>query len=117
MRGVISGVVPEGFYVRGTSIPAEGFVSLASLPEDRYRFERRGHIIEGFREGHRFRLGDELTVRIEETDLARRALLLSVVENHTSGLAHSKKASGTKAPKKVHKQHPSEKKRKGKKRR
>ncbi len=26
MKGVISGVVPEGFYVRGTEIPAEGFV-------------------------------------------------------------------------------------------
>lgn len=96
MKGVISGVVPEGFYVRGTEIPAEGFVPLASLPEDRYRFEKRGHVIEGFREGHRFRLGDELTVLIDSIDLARRALLLKVVDNHTAGLKTSspKKAAG-----------------------
>lgn len=85
MQGVISGVVPEGFYVRGKQIPAEGFVPIASLPEDRYRFERRGHVIEGFRAGHRFRLGDELVVRIDQIDLARRELLLSVVDNLTSG--------------------------------
>ncbi len=97
MKGVISGVVPEGFYVRGTEIPAEGFVPLASLPEDRYRFEKRGHVIEGFREGHRFRLGDELTVQIDQIDLARRALLLKVIDNHTAGLKTSThKKTGTK---------------------
>ncbi len=97
MKGVISGVVPEGFYVRGTEIPAEGFVPLASLPEDRYRFEKRGHVIEGFRAGHRFRLGDELTVQIDQIDLARRALLLKVIDNHTAGLKTSgAKKSGTK---------------------
>ena len=42
MPGVISGVVPEGFYVRGTKFPAEGFVPVNSLPNDRYRYEKRG---------------------------------------------------------------------------
>lgn len=113
MRGVISGVVPEGFYVRGTAIPAEGFVPLSSLPDDRYRFERRGHVLEGFREGHRFRLGDELTVRIDQIDLARRALLLGVVENHTAGLkAHSKQASRGRSPRSATKQHATKKRRK-----
>ena len=91
MPGVISGVVPEGFYVRGTKFPAEGFVPIKSLPNDRYRFEKRGQVLEGFRGGNRFRLGDELTVKIHEIDLARRALLLTVEVNHTarrdSGLA------------------------------
>lgn len=103
MPGVISGVVPEGFYVRGTKFPAEGFVSIKSLPNDRYRFEKRGQVLEGFRGGNRFRLGDELTVKIHEVDLARRALTLTVETNHTSRReAHSaqaarksKKATGT----------------------
>ncbi|MCA9192185.1 MAG: ribonuclease R [Planctomycetales bacterium] len=84
LQGVISGVVPEGFYVRGTKFPADGFVSINSLPSDRYRFEKHGQVIEGFRQGNRFRLGDELTLKIEEVDLTRRALLLSVVTNHTA---------------------------------
>jgi ribonuclease R len=84
MPAVISGVVPDGFYVRGTKFPAEGFVPITSLPQDRYRFERHGHVIEGFRSGNRFRMGDALTVKIEKVDLPRRELLLSVVSNHTA---------------------------------
>lgn len=84
MPGVISGVVPEGFYVRGTKFPAEGFVSIKTLPNDRYRFEKRGQVLEGFRGGNRFRLGDELTVKIHEVDLARRVLLLTVDANHSA---------------------------------
>ena len=112
MPGVISGVVPEGFYVRGTKIPAEGFVPLNTLPDDRYRFERRGHVLEGFRLGHRFRLGDEVTVIIDQIDLARRALLLKVVENHTAGLkTHGKTASRERRPPAATKQHPTKKSR------
>lgn len=84
MPGVISGVTPEGFYVRGTKFPAEGFVSVKTLPNDRYRFEKRGQVLQGFRGGNRFRLGDNLTVKIAEVDLARRALLLTVETNHTA---------------------------------
>lgn len=84
MPAVISSVVPEGFYVRGTRFPAEGFVSVKTLPKDRYRFERRGQILQGFRGNNRYRLGDELTVRIEEVDLARRVLLVSVEKNHSA---------------------------------
>ncbi len=84
MPAVISGVVPEGLYVRGTSIPAEGFVAIKSLPDDRYRYQKSGHVIEGYRSGNRFRMGDQLTVKIESIDLPRRALNLSVVENHTA---------------------------------
>ncbi|MCA9192178.1 MAG: S1 RNA-binding domain-containing protein [Planctomycetales bacterium] len=46
LQGVISGVVPEGFYVRETIFPADGFLSINSLPSDRYRFERHGQVIE-----------------------------------------------------------------------
>ncbi len=84
MPGVISGVTPEGFYVRGTKFPAEGFVSIKTLPDDRYRFEKQGQVLEGFRSGNRFRLGDSVTVKIHQVDLARRSLLLTVENNHTA---------------------------------
>ncbi len=98
LAGVISGVTPEGFYVRGTKFPAEGFVSASSLPEDRYRFEKQGQVLEGFRSGNRFRLGDSVTVKIHEVDLARRALLLRLVTNHTASTEAGPPAS---RPKKV----------------
>jgi len=84
MPGVISGVVPEGFYVRGTKFPAEGFVSIQSLPEDRYRFERRGQVIEGFRDGNRYRLGDAVTVKISSVDLVRRQLNFTLQSNQSA---------------------------------
>ena len=114
MPGIISGVVPEGLYVRGTQIPAEGFVPIASLPEDRYRYERRGHVIEGFRSSNRFRMGDQLTVRIESIDLPRRSLTLAVVANHTAksqaGTHTSKTGSKGGYPPKSRKIHPKSKK-------
>lgn len=94
MPGVITGVVPDGFYVRGTQLPAEGFVTLASLPNDRYRFEKHGHVIEGFRSGNRYRMGDLLTVKIEEVDLPRRALLLSVVSHLNTKESGSNRQKG-----------------------
>jgi ribonuclease R len=97
MPAIISGVVPDGFYVRGTKFPAEGFVPITSLPSDRYRFERHGHVIEGFRSGNRYRMGDAVTVKIEKVDLPRRVLLLSVVSNHTAQQDHA--ADSTSAPK------------------
>ncbi len=103
MPGIISSVTPEGFYVRGTKFPAEGFVSIKNLPGDQYRYERRGQMLEGFRSGNRFRLGDELVVRIEEVDLARRALLLSIVSKQSSSRpsATKLKASGNRAGKRA----------------
>jgi ribonuclease R len=105
MPGVISGVVPEGFYVRGTRFPAEGFVPLSSLPDDRYRFEKHGHVIEGYRSGNRYRMGDQLTVKIEVVDLPHRNLVLSVVTNHSAQqeastvTGRTKRASGRQAGK------------------
>ena len=81
---MISGVTPEGFYVRGTKFPAEGFVSVRTLPDDHYRFEKQGQVLEGFRSGNRFRLGDSVSVKVHEVDLTRRALLFTLESNHTS---------------------------------
>ncbi len=109
LAGVISGVNPDGFYVRGIKFPAEGFVSLRTLPDDRYRFEKQGQMLEGFRSGNRFRLGDSVTVKVHEVDLARRALIFTLESNHSSGaeakrpIPRSKKAAASAAKSKANK--------------
>ncbi len=75
LEGVISAVNSEGFYVRGTQLPAEGFVPVHSLPSDRYRYERHGHALAGHRSGNHFRLGDLVRVTVDHVDLPRRVLL------------------------------------------
>jgi ribonuclease R len=78
LRGVISVVRYEGVVVRGIEIPVDGFVPVTSLPRDRYRYENHAHMLEGFKSGNRFRLGDEVVARIEKVDIARRQLIFKL---------------------------------------
>jgi ribonuclease R len=75
LTGIVAGVKSAGLTVRGVEIPVDGILPVERLPQDRYHFDRETHTLEGYRSGNRFRLGDELIVRIEKVDLARRQLL------------------------------------------
>ncbi len=108
MDAVISRVFPDGFHARCLKLPVDGFVSITSLPDDKYRFERRGQMIVGFRADNQFRLGDRLTVRIAKVDLRERQLFFEVVKSHASrapgsapvsGKPKGTKPKGTKKPK------------------
>lgn len=83
MEAVISRVFADGIHARCVKLPVDGFIPITTLPNDQYRFERRGQMISGFRQGNRFRLGDLLTVKVSKVDLQDRQLYLDVVKNHT----------------------------------
>ena len=74
LTGIVWGVKANGLVVRGVEIPVDGMIPLDRLPADRYRYDRDTHTLEGQRSGNQFRLGDELIVRVERVDLARRHL-------------------------------------------
>ena len=74
LTGIVWGVKPNGLIVRGIEIPVDGMVTIDRLPPDRYRYDRDTHTLQGYRDENQFRLGDELVVRIERVDLARRQL-------------------------------------------
>jgi len=74
LTGIVWGVKQNGLIVRGVEIPVDGMIPLDRLPPDRYRYDRDTHTLVGFRTGNQFRLGDELIVRVERVDLARRHL-------------------------------------------
>ncbi|TWU26578.1 Ribonuclease R [Novipirellula galeiformis] len=84
LEAVVSRVFPDGIHARCIKLPVDGFLPVTSLPRDRYRFERQGQQLVGFREGHRFRLGDLLTVQIAKIDLQERQLFVDLVKNHSS---------------------------------
>jgi len=75
LTGVVSAVRPTGITVRAIEIPVDGLIPVQSLPSDRYRFDRDTHTLEGHKQGNRFRLGDELIVRVEKIDMAKRQLI------------------------------------------
>ena len=74
MEAVISRVFADGIHARCVKLPVDGFIPITTLPNDKYRFERRGQMISGFKEGNRFRLGDQLTVKVAKVDLQDRQL-------------------------------------------
>jgi len=78
LTGVVSAVRPTGITVRAIEIPVDGLIPVQSLPNDRYRFCRDTHTLEGHKEGNRFRLGDELIVRVGQTDMAKRQLIFDL---------------------------------------
>ncbi len=85
IRVMVSRVYADGILARGIEFPIEGYLPVTSLPPDRYRFERRGQMLVGFKAGHQVRLGDELSVKVAKVDLRERQLIYDFVSNHTVG--------------------------------
>ncbi len=98
MEAVISRVFPDGLYARCLKLPVDGYVPITSLPKDQYRFERRGQMIVGFKEFNRFRLGDQVTIRIAKVDIRERQLTVEIVANHSARAELGKSASGSGKP-------------------
>lgn len=118
MEAVISRVFADGLHARCLKLPVDGFIPITTLPNDTYRFERRGNMLSGHKEGNRFRLGDQLTVRIAKVDLQDRQLYLESIKNHTAhGEANGAfKSVGGKPKYKAKRQHDRREKKKRKKR-
>jgi ribonuclease R len=73
MDAVVTGVEAFGLFVQGVDLPAEGLVPRDTLPDDRYRYDRRRHMLAGHRAGNSFRLGDRVRVVVAKVDLERRS--------------------------------------------
>jgi len=79
MEAVISRVFADGIQARCITLPVDGFIPVASLPPDNYRYERRGQMVVGYKEGNQFRLGDRVTVKIKKVDMQERQLWMDFV--------------------------------------
>ncbi len=117
LDAVVSRVFADGLHARCLKLPVDGFIPVTTLPSDQYRFERRGQMLIGYKQGNRFRLGDLLTVRIDKVDLQDRQLYLSVVKNQSVALGDHPAASVGKAKPKHKTNRKTERREKKKKRR
>jgi ribonuclease R len=84
MEVVVSRVFADGIFARCLKLPVDGYLPITSLPNDKYRYERRGHMIVGFKEGNQFRLGDRMLVKIAKVDLRERQLWMEFVSKTAS---------------------------------
>ncbi|RME26279.1 MAG: RNB domain-containing ribonuclease [Candidatus Zixiibacteriota bacterium] len=66
--GVISGVVPHGFFVRINDLGAEGMVRVSTIDDDYYQYDEAGYRLVGQRTGKTYRLGDPVRVGVLKVD-------------------------------------------------
>ncbi len=72
--GVISGVTEWGIYVEIIENKCEGMVRIRDIKDDYYVFDEGEYALVGEATKNMYRLGDEVIVRVKNTDLVKRHL-------------------------------------------
>ncbi len=77
--GVISGVTDWGIYVEIIENKCEGMVRVRDIKGDHYVFDESEYALIGNNTKKMYRLGDEVVVKVKETDLIRRHLDFTLI--------------------------------------
>jgi len=78
--GVISGVTEWGLYVEINENLCEGLVPVRDLADDYYDFDEKNYSLVGRRRGVRYRLGDNVKVKVARANLERKQLDFLLVD-------------------------------------
>jgi ribonuclease R len=82
-EGEVTGLIPSGLFVRFGEV-FEGFLPARRLHGDYYELNELGTALVGRRSGRRYRLGDELEVRVEDIRRAEGKVEVSTPESARS---------------------------------
>jgi ribonuclease R len=77
--GVISGVVPFGFFVRLHRLGVEGLVRVSSIDDDFYKYDEGNYRLIGRRTKKVYRLGDAIQVGVLKVDRSRNEIDLFLI--------------------------------------
>ncbi len=77
--GVISGVTDWGIYVEIISNKCEGMVSVRDMKDDHYAFDQDQYAMVGRSNGMVYQLGDEVVVKVKNTDLVKKHLDFNLI--------------------------------------
>ncbi len=77
--GVISGVTDWGIYVEIVSNKCEGMVSVRDMNDDHYQFDESQYAMIGKKSGKMYQLGDEVIVKVKNTDLVKKHLDFNLI--------------------------------------
>ena len=72
--GVISGVTDWGIYIEIVSNKCEGMVSVRDMKDDHYYFNQDQYAMVGKKTDQTYQLGDEVVVKVKNTDLVKKHL-------------------------------------------
>ena len=90
----VSSALEFGLFVQLAHMPIDGLVHISNIPGDYWELDRGGLGLVGRRTGRRFRMGDEVRVRLARVDLAQRQIDFELVEADGAGPAQPR-ASGS----------------------
>ena len=91
-EGVISGVTEFGIFVEITENNCEGLVRMQDLSNDFYEFDKENYRIIGSRTKKMYTFGDQVVVRVKETNLARRSMDFALVSDKAGHVTDSGKS-------------------------
>ena len=87
--GIVSGVTEWGIYVEIIETKCEGMVRLSDLNDDYYEFDEQNYRVVGRNNKRMITLGDEVKVRVTNTDIDRRTIDLEFAEEKNDRTASS----------------------------
>ena len=82
-EGIITSIQSYGFYVELPNL-IEGLVSIDSLDDDNYEFDREKFIYKGRTTKHVYRLGDKVKIRVKKASKENIARLRQMQEETTN---------------------------------
>ncbi len=82
--GVISGVTEWGLYVEINDNKCEGLVPVRDLADDFYDLDEKNYCLVGRRNNHRYRLGDNIRVKVARANLDKKQLDFAIVDPNAS---------------------------------
>jgi ribonuclease R len=86
MDATITGVERFGLFCQGVEIPADGLIHISALErDDHYDFDEATFSLVARRSGRRYRLGDNVRVRVAHVDVDRRGLDFRIVPEGKKG--------------------------------
>jgi len=78
-NGIISGILPFGFFVRLDELLAEGLIRLSLLEDDYYKFEEKNRRLVGRHTKKTFKLGDRVKVQLIRVDKEEREIDFNLI--------------------------------------
>jgi ribonuclease R len=80
-RGFITSLANFGFFVELDTYFVEGLVKIASLTDDDYYYYEKEYLIKGLRHGRKFRLGDNVRVKVARINAFRSEIDFELVHS------------------------------------
>lgn len=79
-EGLVTGVTEWGVFVEIIATKCEGMVRMSEMTDDYYEFDEKNYRIIGKRNKKIITLGDQVTVKVIQTDIAKRTIDLAFVK-------------------------------------